>query len=313
MNLLRRAGRKLLSHDLFSPGGLGRHARRRFFRRARRFTPFVVAAADVGTFLVRTDDRQVSELLFVDGNFDARLMGELLTALEGLGYPEVRRRCFVEIGANIGSTTVTAIKSAGFPRVVCFEPEPTNFRLLEMNLALNGLGGRATAYQLALSDSAGELEFEIAPDNSGDGRVRPAGSPAQRAEPGHLGESARPTIRVRATTFDELLAGGIVPPLDEVGIVWIDTQGHEGHVLAGASRLGESGVPLLCEYWPYGLRRAGGLERFEAFVRKHYTHFVDCAKVGDAVSALVPVERIGEVRDRYPGIRFTDLLLLRRA
>ena len=34
---------------------------------------------------------------------------------------------------------------------------------------------------------------------------------------------------------------------DAVGLVWIDTEGHEGHVLAGAASLVDRGVPIVLE------------------------------------------------------------------
>jgi hypothetical protein len=46
----------------------------------------------------------------------------------------------------------------------------------------------------------------------------------------------------------------------EIDLVWMDVQGHEAHVLAGATCL--AGVPVVTEFWPFGLRRAGALARF---------------------------------------------------
>jgi hypothetical protein len=44
---------------------------------------------------------------------------------------------------------------------------------------------------------------------------------------------------------------------DDIAIVWIDVQGYEGYVFAGARTLLATGVPVVSEIWPYGIRRAG--------------------------------------------------------
>jgi len=36
--------------------------------------------------------------------------------------------------------------------------------------------------------------------------------------------------------------------VNELGLVWLDVQGHEGEVLAGARTLLESRVPVVMEY-----------------------------------------------------------------
>ena len=52
--------------------------------------------------------------------------------------------------------------------------------------------------------------------------------------------------------------------------MWLNVQGNEGHVLAGAERLLAGRVPVVIEVWPYGLTRAGGLELLLAAVERHF-------------------------------------------
>lgn len=88
----------------------------------------------------------------------------------------------------------------------------------------------------------------------------------------------------------------------------MDVQGHEGHLLSGASRLLASTVPIVCEYWPYGLERAGGLERFHALVTAFRSRFADLSTPDVSV---LPISRLGALRGQYTGvIGYTDLLLL---
>jgi FkbM family methyltransferase len=60
-----------------------------------------------------------------------------------------------DIGANVGMYSVYAGKIAQ-ARVFAFEPESQNYSELNRNIFLNGLNGRVTAYNLAVSD-----KFEI--------------------------------------------------------------------------------------------------------------------------------------------------------
>ncbi|MDO9353899.1 MAG: FkbM family methyltransferase, partial [Solirubrobacteraceae bacterium] len=151
-----------------------------------------------------------------------------------------------------------------------FEPHPDNLRLLRMNLAANDLTTQGRVAAVAVSDADGEVVFEQSEDNIGDHRVRSGGDLAD----GALGEQHRTTITVPATTLDHALAAARIDPAG-VGLVWVDVQGHETQVLDGASDLLASGAPWCVEFWPYGLARAGTLDRFLATVSEHFTHAWD--------------------------------------
>jgi methyltransferase FkbM-like protein len=79
---------------------------------------------------------------------------------------------------------------------------------------------------------------------------------------------------VQVVTVDEVLAErGIAP--DEVRLLWLDVQGFEGHVVAGATQLVERSTPLVFASRPRKLARAGGLERLAELVAEHYDEIVD--------------------------------------
>jgi hypothetical protein len=105
---------------------------------------------------------------------------------------------------------------------------------------------------------------------------------------------------------DVLTAEGIEP--SAIGLLWMDTQGHEVHVLRGSQKLLARGIPVVTEFWPYGLSRAGisGDEFIEA-VQKRFTHFYD---LRDARLAPADIAAVPELFSRYPDVKFTDLLLL---
>ena len=155
---------------------------------------------------------------------------------------------WIDLGANIGTTAIPAALAG--VRCHAVEPEPANLALLRRNIERNGVAGRVTVHEAAAWHEAVELEFEIAPANLGDHRVRTDAPDSDSA----YGEAARETIAVPARPVDTLIdAGSLAGPV----LVKVDVQGAEGHALAGGAALfGRADIALL-EYWPYGLRRLG--------------------------------------------------------
>ncbi len=71
-------------------------------------------------------------------------------------------KTFFDVGANIGYYAMLAAKHNPGIQVYAFDPSPGPFHYLKRNIALNGLEGRVHAYDLALSDSNGQVTFSIA-------------------------------------------------------------------------------------------------------------------------------------------------------
>jgi FkbM family methyltransferase len=275
-------------------------ARDYLFRLAGRLTESFTIETEHARFVLDTRDREISRILFIYGYYDVPLFESVFRAL---GRQPLRGRVFLDVGANIGSATVEALTRYGAERAVAFEPEPRNFRFLRLNLAANDLLDRVDAHRLALSDRDGEVDFELSESNFGDHRVR-LNAPSENA----FGESGRALVPVPARRLDDLIADGSVD-LERVGLAWIDVQAHEPNVLAGAAELMASNVPVVVEYWPYGLRAAGALERMNELLASGWSHFVD-TKDGNRPE---PMSALATLARRYPQPHIgTDLVLLRR-
>ena len=171
------------------------------------------------------------------------------------------------MGANIGTIGLTAVAAKIVNNCIAFEPEPKNYKLLELNITLNNLSQSVSAYNVALSNvQHTEVEFELCDHHFGDHRVRVTDSP------GLFQESTRQIIKVTTARLDDFTS-----QIDSTkALIWMDTQGFEGYVLSGAKNLLTTGIPLVIEIWPYGLKRSGcfnllldALEtgRYEQFVR----------------------------------------------
>jgi FkbM family methyltransferase len=271
-------------------------------------------------FRVPTYDRGLGLMAFAMGPPERDTMSLVISVLATRDDRPAAGRNLLEIGANIGTATVVALREGGFEEATCFEPLPDNHRLLLDNLAANGLLDRVQAMEIALSDLDGEAEFEISPNNSGDGRVRSEGDTNQGKDA--FAESQRETVKVRLARLDSLCEQGLLD-LDRFSLAWLDAQGHEGHILSGANRLLRSQIPIVTEFWPYGLSRAGGKRAFIDAVRANYDTVVDLGSrsntsqpdeiPADRIEVLVRRYEEGSLLDPDGATTSTDLLLLKDA
>ena len=147
----------------------------------------------------------------------------------------------VDAGANIGIYAQFLAQRVGATGLVhAFEPSPENFVRLRQTMK-NMPNVRAN--QMTLSDKTGESLLYISDNLNVDHRAYPT-----------TGDSRR-TVTIRSTTLDDYFKPG-----DRVDLIKMDIQGFELHALRGARRVLDDnpGVALLLEFWPYGLKQAGG-------------------------------------------------------
>ena len=285
-------------------------ARRLFFWLADGYSPVLLSEVGPARFYVATADEGIGRAIFLHGSFEYEWVEKVFDTLKSLGISDFGGKSLIEVGANIGTTCIPMVKQYGFARAFVFEPAPQSFALLQQNITANGLQDVIRPFPVALSSENGEVSFELDPLNPGDHRVRINALAASAPE--RQQESSREIIRVAARTFDAVVAEGAIRP-SEIGLVWMDAQGHEGHILSGAQALLELEAPVLTEFWPYGLQRAGGLEMLEGIIARHYTHFVDMRAAGRVgLESLTPVAEIGRLKNKYLGMEYTDVLLLKR-
>jgi FkbM family methyltransferase len=185
--------------------------------------------------LVPTADWTIARSVYTSGDWDPLLVRTSFAALREAGH-RYEGTTFLEVGANFGIYCLPAVSELGFGRAIAYEPDPASYELLQQNISRNSLDNRVDAHHAALSDQPGELTLSLGIGNSGDNRIV-----VSERQSRHL------TVKVPARTFDEEVAAGRIR-VDELGLVWLDVQGHEGEVLAGARRLLESNVPIVMEY-----------------------------------------------------------------
>jgi FkbM family methyltransferase len=250
-----------------------------FFDQAREHTPFVgVQTPDGLSFIVSTQDASVGRSLFVRRQrSEFRMLATALKVLRENGKPH-NRGVFVDVGANIGTTTVAALVLHGFASGIAFEPEPLNVSLLRVNLALNGLNSRVRVVEAAVSDSAGCKHLGISKKH-GSHKIKREG------------------LAVEAVTLDDEIT-------DDVGLIWIDVQGHEGRVFRGGRGLFSRLPPVVVEVSPAHLQAGGTYAGFLEIARG-YEQFVIPGK--HAVPR--PTSKLDAML-RQRGKRHLDILLV---
>ena len=209
-----------------------------------------------GRLTVSTRDHGIAKPLFCTRQFEYDASLHAIRFLKAKGFIPEHPVHMLDVGANIGVIGIGLALSKEVDSVIAIEPDPTNFALLTRNVEQNGLSDRITCLQMAAGDQEATLTMELSPLNLGDHRVR--SNPASDVIEAH-NESSRQTIQVPSMPLDRIMQ---LPNIRDSAaarpsMLWIDVQGYEGFIFAGAGATLRSGIPAVAEVWPYGIVRAG--------------------------------------------------------
>lgn len=242
-----------------------------------------------GRLMFNSKDKTTGRILHVWRNHEFIEMKETVELLVKEKIIEKPQEgIVVDVGGYIGMSSTGFLLNDMFSKSLAFEPSPENFRLLEKNVALNGLEEKISAYNIALSDEAGTLEFELSTKNYGDNRVRKVSSQ------GSYGEEERSVIDIKADTFDNFLKENPSIEQERIKFIWMDIQGHEANFIKGASKfLSEhKNIPVAMEFWPYAMERSGVIkEDFISNINDLYANFYIMNKLSDGSQEIKNIER----------------------
>lgn len=261
------------------------------YRRLQSLTP-IAASSGQTPYLFHTWDREMGPHVWREGGYDAT---EMAWILDFLGHPQ-RGQTVVDVGANIGTSTIPFLTTYGARRVIAFEPEPRNLKLLRCNLILHDVEASVDLHPVAISNARSTLRLELCSWNGGDHRI----AAVNAKDTASWDDEQRESVQIEAMRLDEV----DLPP--DVALVWVDTQGHEASVLAGAPDLG---VPWVIEYWPYVLRRADSLEELHRLLSDRFGDVVDVrASMTTGAPVHVEPKDLEELAAEL-GDRYTDFIL----
>lgn len=210
---------------------------------------------------------------------------------------------FVDIGANIGLYTALGMHQLDpTGRIVTFEPHPHAYQFLEKNIGANapahGAGPRVDAFNLAAAPQPGRQELRLNPENHADNRLYQG---TYQGKPENW-----QTLPIEGRPVDDVLAELAI---EEVNFVKIDIQGYEQKAISGFQHtLARSkDVFLMSEFWPKGLKEAGGSakEYLQLLVDLGFRLYELKEKPRGMV---VPLESWDRLIGRLPERKYTNLI-----
>ena len=249
-------------------------------------------------YIVHTSDNGTSREVYRCGQLDLEKFQRVVEILSKKVM--ANRRVLLDVGANLGTICIPLVGTGQFERAIAVEPDPLNLRLLRTNIAFNELQEHILVLERAAADDDNrKLLLELSAVNTGDHRI------AVSKAPGLHHEENRNRIEVQSITIDSIVESDTAHA--EEFLIWMDVQGYEGWALTGAKKTLACTPPLVLEFWPYGMRRAGSFGPLQKSVAP-YKYFVDLSDPGATRLAIddLPVlyNQIGENGD------YTDLILL---
>jgi FkbM family methyltransferase len=207
-------------------------------------------------------------------------------------------RVMIDVGANVGTTSIPRALLGDFTCVYAIEPDPANYACLVWNIVGNGVRGLVLPDRVAIGDTDGEMTL----------RSMKSGTHHLVTRASDVGERER--VTVPCLTLDAWVDRmGI--DLADVAFVKSDTQGWDARVLAGASRvLTQKHIAWQIEVSPAMLERSGrSMDEVYDLLERQFTHFVDLRAESGA-----HVRPTSELRDALAHVgkadrRYTNVLL----
>lgn len=210
-----------------------------------------------GVFVLPMDiDDPISWSLYSRGEYELEFVTSVMSFLRKTQRcPSKGQGTVLDIGANNGVISIGMLVSGEFDKAIAIEPDPRNFQFLQHNIEQNNLVEKVVCLNCAASDVKSTLDFELSEINFGDHRIR-------KVSPGFnsnemFNESKRRIIQVESDKIDDLVKNVEESFRKDIRLIWIDVQGFEGYVFLGAKELISTGIPVVSEIWPYGIKRAG--------------------------------------------------------
>jgi len=207
-------------------------------------------------------------------------------------------RVMIDIGANVGTTSIPRVLLGDFDCVYAIEPDPGNYACLVRNIVTNGVRRFVLPDRVAIGDVDGEMTL----------RTMGSGTHHLVTRPSDVREDER--VVVPCLTLDSWVHRMGIDLLD-VAFIKSDTQGWDARVLGGAAGvLGRRHIAWQIEFSPAMLERSGrSMEEVYELLERHFTHFIDLRSEGGARVRLTSELRNALAYVGKGSRRYTNVLL----
>jgi FkbM family methyltransferase len=203
------------------------------------------ATGEYGTMASSANDVWILREYAQSGRWASQLSERLDAFFAGTGGT------YLDIGANIGMTSIPILQRNPAVQCYVFEPEPVNYQNLLLNISVNCPSSHVQPFQLALHEREGMVPFEIADGNLGAHRFH-----VETGLTPKMAEADRRVTEVPCVRLDDLPI-----ELRHPVFVKIDTEGAEPFVIGGGRATLSQADTILLEWSPYSMARLGGNPR----------------------------------------------------
>ncbi len=202
---------------------------------------------------------------------------------------------FLDIGANIGTTSVYVKKLWHDFQLIAFEPGKKNYDLLRANCILNGVDDcRIENIGLGDKPSEGFLFYRS---------YNPGGSMVVDKKT----EISQEQVTI-GTLDDYLTTNGL--KAEEISFIWMDTEGFEADIIIGSvETLGRKAIPLVHEFDPQIYEDRGKITEYLNIMRSTYSHFIDVSTMLSDDYKITPISELSKMIDEKEK---TDLFFFRK-
>jgi len=149
--------------------------------------------------------------------------------IANLYNPDMEKKGVLEVGANIGTLCTPVAKLLGNEgRVIAIEANPENFKIASSNGLINGIENLWLLNYAVVKDSSAhtEIQFKCDPQNRGHCSLL-------EETKGESLEMSESWMKVPTLTIDDLYKA-YPKEMCEMGVMKVDVEGYEGHVILGA-------------------------------------------------------------------------------
>jgi FkbM family methyltransferase len=192
-------------------------------------------------YIVNSSDTIIGRSLYINGSYG---FDDFLHTLKILKN-KIKTKTLIDVGANIGSICIPAIKRGIFENCLAIEPDSYNFDLLTKNIFINNLTNKIQIFNFALGQfDNSKIKFELNKNNYGGHSIK-----SNSTEKKYYNGYKIKIIDVKIKKLDTVIQD--FNPKET--LLWIDVQGYEGFVMGGGMNILNKKPPLVIEFWPHGL------------------------------------------------------------
>ena len=230
-------------------------------------------------------------------------------------YGEIKdNKWFIDIGANIGTTSIYVKKKNPNLKVLSIEPGKDTFCVLKANCILNNLED-IVCCNYAISSTNGTDDFHYIPKNPGASAIiRENGKNLVYAVTGvkdnrSFTNNEKVAVRSLPDVLDECMID-----VSQVGCLWIDTQGFEAKIIEGSMPVIDNyDIPIFQEFSPKVYKTNGDWEMYKQNISHAYTYFIDFDYYCKGKKEPVCTDKLDELADMMEKEKkeFTNLFFIK--